>query len=335
MRHTRSLLAWAEWLCGERARRAVFEPLVADWQREITEKRDGGRIRYATSLLSGAAAFARSLLWCALTGGGWVPTGRALGAALLALFFAWDFAVATMWVIALETGRAMDLRSIQTQSYLLSIAVIVVPPAILPMAYMLRRDSGSTTRHAITVIVSIAALTAATAHFTSPEALNDYFSSFEVFERQYQRSLANDRAGRVEYPGTAVRQLRGTTTIAQRRELHRRFEAWRLERKASQPPPTWQQRWWRFQPAILALLFGMIGWTLAGLGPPTLMRAWAWWAVMFAAMLALSGTLSTLLRTSIRPPYWLALPVLLACTLALTLASWRGGTRHQAPGTHP
>ena len=67
MRHARSLLAWAEWLCGEPARRAVFEPLVADWHREWLEA--ASPAARAMIAARGTAAFMISLAWCMLNGG--------------------------------------------------------------------------------------------------------------------------------------------------------------------------------------------------------------------------------------------------------------------------
>jgi hypothetical protein len=56
------LLAIAELVCGPEARRRVFEPLVADWQREWTDARSLTRAR---ATVSGAAAFCWSLIKCA------------------------------------------------------------------------------------------------------------------------------------------------------------------------------------------------------------------------------------------------------------------------------
>ena len=53
------LLAIAEMLCGAKARATVFEPLIADWQREWLCA--GGPRRRAGVLLNGSVAYATSL----------------------------------------------------------------------------------------------------------------------------------------------------------------------------------------------------------------------------------------------------------------------------------
>jgi hypothetical protein len=317
----RRVLAIAEWVCGERARRDVFEPLIADWQRELREARRGWR--YAIAVLSGAAAFIVSLGRCFVADGSWVPTSRAAGGSFLAFIFALDAAAALLLILELEAGRPVDVGSIQTQFYLLSMLAVTIPVGLLPALFVMRRDPNSTTRHAIGGLVLGTLLTATVVEMTAQESLNDYFSTFAASERQYQRNLANDRAGRYQYPGTALRQLRGPTTTEQRREAYRKFTEWRQRQEASQRPMTLQPRLRRQQPALFAFLLGMMGWTLAGLGTTSLRRAWLWWILMLGAMLALNGTLSSALRSSVRPPFWLALPTLAAVTMLLVAQSWR------------
>lgn len=60
--NTQRLLAIAGALCGDRARRTVFDPLVADWEREWRDA--GGSHQRLTILLKGACAYAWSLLRC-------------------------------------------------------------------------------------------------------------------------------------------------------------------------------------------------------------------------------------------------------------------------------
>ena len=44
------LLALAELLCGDRTRYRVFDALVADWQRELTDARHRGRLPCAIAV---------------------------------------------------------------------------------------------------------------------------------------------------------------------------------------------------------------------------------------------------------------------------------------------
>jgi hypothetical protein len=189
--------------------------------------------------------------------------------------------------------------------------------------FLMRRDAQSTARHAVCVIAAGAALTTGVVALTSPPMLNRYFSTFESFEGEHQRNRANDRSGRVSYPGTAVRQLK-PTTIEQRRAAYERFQAQRAEHDAAQPALTGQQYLRRLQPVALAVLFGVMGWTLAGLGNVSYSRAAMWWLFVYTASLACGVMPARLTGMPIRGvPYEYALPIFGAATLALVIASWR------------
>jgi hypothetical protein len=164
---------------------------------------------------------------------------------------------------------------------------------MLPAMFVLRRDRRSTTRHAATAIALGALLTTAVLVLTSPEALNRYFSSFEWSEQEYQRGLANDQIGRYQYPGTAYRQLVTPKTVDERREQHARFMVWLEEQRAKVAPPTWREKANRMQPAVLAILFGIMGWTLAGIGSPSIPRAMMWWLLIYLTTLGFGGLLAS------------------------------------------
>jgi hypothetical protein len=256
--------------------RSTFEPLVADWQRELTDMRHRGRLPYAIAVVSGLWAFTRTLVRCAMTSGFWLPTFRASGIAIAAFLAAIVLAVGGVTLIALQNGLPIE-PGLRTYSWLLGTAALYVPPAMLPAMFLLRRDPRTTIRHAAAAISLGALLTAGVLVLTSPEALNRYFSSFEWSEREYQRRLANDRIGRYQYPGSAYRELVTPKTVEERRERHERFMVWLEEQRAKEPAPTWRERAARVQPAVLAILFGIMGWTLAGIGAPSIPRAMTWW----------------------------------------------------------
>ena len=319
------LLGVADLLCGEHARRTIFEPLVADWQRELSEARASGQWRVVLVFGSGAMAYAASFARCVLMRD-WLPAPRAAASAMLAFGLAKAVGILALLGLSYAWGPAVDLRSIQTQAFLLFSAVIVVPPAFLPALFLMRRDPRSNIRHAIVAIAVAVAGTSALVVVTSEDAINASFSTFEAAEREYARKLANDQVGRYEYPWTAVRRLQGETTLDQRRESFKRFEAWRAEHMARQPPRpvTWRGLAFRYQPVALAVLFAMMGWTLAGLAAPTFTRALLWWGLMAAAMLTLSATPGLFMRIAVnRFPYWTTVPIFAAVTAALIVASWR------------
>ena len=324
----RTLLRLAEWLCGKTVAQSIFEPLIADWERELANARHAGRWRYASSAALGGAAFARSLARCVLIDAGWLPAARSARTASLTFVLAVATPLFVWTMLAVQSGRAAGIDSIQTQAFLLYFTVLIIPPALLPALFMMRRDARTTTRHAVAAIAFGAAITGGVAALTSPEAVNPYFSTYASFEREYQRGLANDRAGRFQYPGTAIREQR-LSTLEQRRESYQRFEAMRAEREARRPPARWPQRLRRSQPVAYAILFGVMGWTLAGLAAPTLARAAGWWALMVVAMLTLAASPALYLGVAVqRLPSWTTLPLFTLVALALVAASWR---RPRAP----
>jgi len=320
------LLDIVERICGRHIRASVFEPLVADWQREISDARRRGRWRHVRAIVSGAAAFTRSLVRCAMTGGGWLPTWRASGIGILAFLAAIVVAVGGVTLIAIQNGRPLE-PGVRTFGWLLGSAALYVPPAMLPAVFLLRRDPRSTFRHACIAIALGAALTTAVLVMTSPQALNRYFYSFEWTEREYQRVLANDQAGIYQYPGTASRQLDTAKTVAERRDRHARYMVWLEDQWAKEPAPTWQQRAARMQPVVLAILFGIMGWTLAGMGSPSIARAMSWWLLTYLTTLGFGGLLAPVVGEMVlwnaHIQYWMAIPLIAAMTASLMFAAHR------------
>ncbi len=273
-----------------------------------------------------------------MTAGGWLPTSRAAQIAALTCFVTVDAAFLLLWIVALASGRNAAPGDVQTQYFLLSSAGLAVPSILLPALFLMRRDPQSTARHAVTAIAVGAALTAGVVTLTVPERLNGYLSTFESFDRQYQRTLANDRAGRVTYPGTAVRELRGPTTIEHRRAQYEQFMMWRAEQAAKPVSLTWSQQLRRYAPVALAVLFGMIGWTLAGLGGATFTRAAMWWSLIYVALLFLGVRPMAIRLASIgRVSDVSSLAFFGAVAVTLVIASWhRHSARrpgHEAPST--
>lgn len=316
------MLDIAGWWCGEHAKAIVFEPLLADWQHELDDARHARKARYAIALASGIFAYARSLIKCTLTVRGWLPTSRAARIVALTFVCTFDIALFLLWIASLPSGLTLEFSSLQTRYFLFSAAGVAFAPILLPALFLMRRDAQSTARHAVCVIAVGAVVATGVVALTSQPMLNRYFSTFETFEGDYQRNLANDRAGRVSYPGTAVRQLK-PTTLEQRRDAYEQFRARRAEYEAAQPVLTAQQRLRRLQPVVLAVMFGVMGWTLAGLGPVTFSRAAMWWLFIYAASLAFGVMPATLTGTPIRGvPHDYAIPMFGAATLALVVASW-------------
>lgn len=316
------LLLIASWWCGERQTTLVFEPLLADWQHDLQTAKQRGGVQYARAFVWGLAAYVRTLVRCTMTRG-WIPTRRAGGIVALTMVVALGAAVALLWLMA-AAARPAGIDAAQMQYFLLAATGVTVPPMLLPGLFLMRRETQTTARHAATAISAGALLTAATVMLTTPERLHAHFSTFEAFERRYQRTLANDRAGRVSYPGTALRERSAPTTIEERRQRYEQFMAWRAEQEANRPALTWPQLLRRYYPVALAVLFGIIGWTLAGLGAPTYLRAAMWWCAMFAALMVFGVKPVPIGLPSIgRIPGPMALTFFAVVATALIIASWR------------
>jgi hypothetical protein len=121
-----------------------------------------------------------------------------------------------------------------------------------------------------------------------------------------------------------VRRLRGERAIDERRASFERFMAMRAEREAQRPGLSWTQMLRRAQPVALAVMFGVMGWTLAGLGIASVGRAALWWGLMFSAALTFGSTPPALtgLAFSTRATEWMALPLFATLTLLI-----QGGTK--------
>jgi hypothetical protein len=117
-----SLFALAAWWCGPQRTALVFEPLLADWQRELDAARHAGRAQYAVAFASGLIAYARTFLKCTLTVSGWLPTSRAARIVALTFVCTFDIALFLLWIASLPSGLTLELSSLQTRYFLLSAA---------------------------------------------------------------------------------------------------------------------------------------------------------------------------------------------------------------------
>jgi hypothetical protein len=329
------LLVLAELVCGAAARVRVFEPLVADWQRQRADASHRSRAERARVVVSGGMAFGLSLSRCAMTRALSLPPGRALargaavfaGAALIAI-------AVDAFITAVSTSGRYPVDILVRYIAAPMAMPVAIPLAMLPLMMVLRRDSRATRWHAVQFLVMGAVLAALGASASRPPAFNRFTPEEE--ERMYHRALANDRAGRLEYPGTAYRQLH-PTTATQRAEQRAVFE----KRMAGRDPfPRAAGSWPRrvhtaLRAPVLALAFGVMGWTLAALGRARLSHAVLWWMLAWAAMLLMDGRPYVRGYSSafVRMPYWMPTLVFVTTAIALQVASAR---MHRAPDPrHP
>jgi hypothetical protein len=315
----RRLLVVATWLCGESARDRVFEPLLADWSRELRDAAPQSPLSRAAVFISGALAFTLTLFACGLRHALAEDTG-------MWKYGAVTFVLAATLAIVLEASMIYysippdyppDLLLIAAMRFSAGKALAL---AMLPALFLLRRDSRAGLGKATAAIVVGTAIVAL--GVVSQSWFESYQPSASQNERMYQRMRANDLAGRVSYPGTAVRELRDATSTPEQRKA--RYEQFRgsvaQQRANAPPPPTPWQRLTRSNTTVLAVLFGVIGWMLGGLARPTLPGAIAGWAVVSLLVMLLDDRLSTMLGLPGFGLSWWTLPAV-AAALALALAN--------------
>lgn len=315
------LLAFATWLCGNSAGRQVFEPLLADWSCELRDAASQSAFSRAAVVVSGLLAFTLTLINCGLRHALTEDTGM-WKYSLIALATAMGLGIASaMAIVEARATGANFPPDVLLELALRTASVTAFATALLPALFLLRRDPRITRRTA-TLWLSAGALLTAAAIVVLPNPDFFLFTAGQN-ERMYQRAAANDRAGHYQYPGTVSRQLREPSTPESRRASYERYLAQMAGWRAGQPTP-WQ-RLRRSSVPVLAALFGIIGWNLAGMVRPTVVRALVWWGVAWFAMLAVDGQIASLFRlANFRRPAWWVLPVMTGlAALALVLANRR------------
>lgn len=311
------LLTIAELISGAAARHRVFEPLLADWQRELQHA--STPFERWLSIVSGSSGFLRALLVCAVIDGAWIPPLRATLTSLIASTIAIGISIGVLLIAPVPQNVPRDLAEPAVQRWILVWATVLVPPVFVLGAFLLRRDARVTLRHAVLFALLAGAATATLVASTTDEALRKRFDTFESQERRRELALARHRAGAFVFTGDQYhREL--TSTVAERRANYERFRARFDAFRATQPPPSWSKRLAEARPILLAVIFAMIGWTLAGFGRVTLRRAFGWWALTFIATITLTRIFWLVVQVPMpRTPAWLrpALFVSVAGALAV------------------
>lgn len=317
------LLQLGNAICGEAASRRVIEPLLADWQREVQES--GSRATRMLAMTSGGFAFVRSVTACALVEGVWIPPLRGTLLSLVAISFSIAVSIAVLLIPPLS-ARIDVPRSLSEpliQRYLLYMAGNVLPPAFLLALFVMRRDRRATVRHAVIATMIIAVSMVVVVLTTTFDALERRYDTFETQEHMREFAIASHRAGRFVFAGQSY-QRELTSTVEERRARFERFRARMEAMRQQDPPPTIGDRITQFRPVALSVIFAIMGWTLAGLGTPTVTRGLGWWALMFAAAITLTGLLTSLIQVRMLPaPQWAMLPLFGVTALALVTAARR------------
>ena len=315
------LLEIVERVCGRHVRASVFQPLVADWQRELASS-TSTRERL-TVIVSGSVAFGWSLMSCMVTGGGVMPRAvviKALGV----------LAISTLALLTIQIGlNATALKNdfpfeMRFWMALPMILPLVIPLGLLPVMMLMRGTGRVTTGGAASLVCTGALLAYVTAGWLTPLLRADVRD--ELYEEIEQRMAADERAGRVFYPSTAVRQARPMTP--EQRAAAR--EHWRqspqyLAAQAAQTRPRWGRA--TILTALLALAMGALGWGLGALRHASALRAGAWWALAWIAMMFLDGRFlypgNGVASYIGRAPYWMPLAVFTTSALVLLIVERR------------
>lgn len=313
------LIRIAEWLCGPALRASVFEPLVADWERE---RRDAAtRPAHARAWVAArwSLGFAVALIGCATrhaasADGPMWRYGILVFAVLVAVSLAAEAALIGATVPPIYS---FDLLAIAALRYT-NLATFAA--AMLPAMFLLRRNARATAGTAARYI-TLGSVLAAGGVIAQP-SLENYRPTWGQMERSHQRALANVRAGRIQYPAAVVPEL--DMTQEQRRARYEQFAAQHQQRIASRPVPAPWQSLRRSTAPLMVVIFGMVGWGLGGIVRPTLPRALIWWAIAWLTSLIAEGRVSDVLNLPHPPiPGWV-FPALTAMAALSLLVVTRG-----------
>lgn len=316
-----SLLRLAEWFCGPALRASVFEPLVADWQREW---RDAPATRWARAriLVGGSIALLLTMAQCLLTGGVRMPRIALIkGSAVLV--------ISTVLLVLIQIGlnlqqfRRVDfpfeMRFWMALPYALPLAV---PLAMLPIMMLMRGTNRVSARAAAIVVIAGGLLTLVTAGWLTPLSRGDVRDG--LYEEIERRNITAASQARPETPDQR----------AKRREAFRN-DPLHIANQANQRRPRWNRP--TFMMAALSVALGALGWALGGLGRTRPIHAAGWWALTWLAVMVFDNRAGYWVDGGMvrlgQAPYWLPLAVFATAALALSIASRRTAHLRQRPSS--
>jgi hypothetical protein len=311
------LLALVTAVCGERSRQRVFEPMLADWQRELALARSQGRPAHLRAAAAGALALVRALVACAIADGVWLPPAGATALSMLAIGFSVAVSTAFLLVIAPTPYISRDIAGQLAQRWVLVMSATVLPPAFLLAMFMHRRDPRSTLRHGIVGVSLTAVAMIVIVARTNPEVINRRYNTFEFQDQMRARMIEVAKSDPDIWKGRSLERTLATT-VEERRASYDRMQARFAEFRKNDPPPTRAERFAHIQPILLSIVFATMGWMLGGTGRTTVSRGLMWWALVFITTITMSPLLSLLVGVPMpQPAQWWLLPMFTSITLVL------------------
>ena len=298
------LLRLAEWCCGPALRASVFEPLVADWERERCDAATRPAHGRAWVAARWSLGFLAALIGCAARHAASADGPMWRYGAVFAVAIAVSIAAETILMrLTAAPDYTWDLLLIGALR-LASLATLAA--AMLPAMFLLRRDPRATARTAAGYIALGSLLMALTV--VAQPSIENYRVTFSQSERMYQRARALDLADQYRYPAT----------VEERRARYEQYLALQKQAIAMRPVrPLWQPLQ-RSTAPLMVVIFGLAGWGLGGLVRPTLTRALIGWLIAWLTSVIAEGRVADVLGLPYPRPAWWVFPTL-ASTAALSL----------------
>lgn len=320
-----TLLEIAGFLCGTAARAQIFEPLVADWQRELAGPGHSGLAR-ARIVAGGATALAIAVATCLIAGCFTMNrTAWLIGLLTVALS---SFSLLALQVALISRQSTIDLiPELRVWMALPRMLPFVVPLAILP-TMMLWRGLRLSAREAVFTIAAATVLAVFVAGWLAPKTQGEPPMIDRWQEAMYQRMVETNPAAR-NYVRLTTPEQRAAARQKQRRDP--RY----IEFQARQTRPRWNTRTVIFGGVTMAL--GTLGWALGGIGRTRPVHAAAWWTLTCVTLMLFEGQVRFwnylgFIRID-RAPNWAALAVF--GTAAILMLFARRSTNESRPRTGP
>ncbi|MDP1569947.1 MAG: hypothetical protein Q8L86_08080 [Vicinamibacterales bacterium] len=304
----------------------VFEPLIADWQREWADARTASPARRGWILATGLAAYLRTLLTCGGRDVFGVPAAR--NAVRFAIAFAVALAAGALahvgpLFLAISRLSPMPWTPAALGRLVVEAAPLLVALAMLPAVAWLHRGAlHRKGRTALQFTVLGALATLLIAGWLAPIANRPLIRQWMI---EYEQHLDRESEARRLTLAHTVRALR-PRTLDERMALELGMPGqrtlpglWSLSGESTalgRDPLTTLALHRRLQWPVLAFVLGLLGWTLSAATKASPARLGLWWTLSSVLMFA-----ATRVPTEVRFSVWGAwMPVAVFGVAVIALA---------------